>query len=74
MSDFWYRDGLPPYEDWQGRLWTIDGVCLNPKPEPEIVPHIDLRVLVFAEAEAYWRHATLGEWPPDDDGSLRVRR
>lgn len=30
MSDTWYREAIPPYEDWQGNLWTVDGECLNP--------------------------------------------
>lgn len=32
MSDTWYREptAIPPYEDWQGALWTWDGQCLNP--------------------------------------------
>lgn len=33
MSDTWYRDRSalpPPYEDFQGFLWTWDGICLNP--------------------------------------------
>lgn len=32
MSDTWYRDPptIPPYEAWDGTLWTWDGLCLNP--------------------------------------------
>lgn len=40
MSDTWYRNPLPPYEDPDGNLWTLDGVCINPKLGPE--PHDDL--------------------------------
>lgn len=34
MSDTWYKEPveLPPYEDACGRLWTLDGRCLNPPP------------------------------------------
>lgn len=37
MSDSWYRDppNLPPYEDGFGKVWTLDGQCLNPNPDPE---------------------------------------
>lgn len=37
MSDTWYRDPpeLPPYEDGFGKLWTLDGRCLNPDPPRE---------------------------------------
>lgn len=37
MSDSWYRDPprLEPFEDGFGKLWTLDGRCLNPDPEPE---------------------------------------
>ena len=38
MSDTWYRTPLPPYEDWQGNLWTLDGQCLNPMLGPERPP------------------------------------
>lgn len=32
MSDDWYRtqNEIPPYRDYQGFLWTIEGECLNP--------------------------------------------
>jgi hypothetical protein len=32
VSDTWYRapEVIPPYEDFEGSLWTVDGVCLNP--------------------------------------------
>lgn len=37
MSDIWYREplDLPAYRDGFGQLWTLDGKCLNPLPEPE---------------------------------------
>lgn len=36
MSDSWYRDPvcLEPFRDGFGKLWTLDGGCLNPDPEP----------------------------------------
>ena len=49
MSDTWYKpaDPLPPYEDWEGRLWTLDGVCLNPA---EILSFEDLIGAALDEA------------------------
>jgi hypothetical protein len=43
VSDSWYRDPLPPHEDFDGNLWTLDGICLNPKLGPE--PHPDLALI-----------------------------
>ena len=75
MSDTWYRDPPdlpPPYEDGFGQLWTIDGVCLNPRP---VEPHWldewpeDLRFEALCAsvqmdlAEAYIRMVRLGVWP-----------
>jgi hypothetical protein len=36
VSDTWYRDPyeMPPFEDGFGKLWTLDGRCLNPDPDP----------------------------------------
>lgn len=33
MSDTWYRDPLPPYEDMFGRLWAMDGTQVGGPPE-----------------------------------------
>lgn len=68
MSDFWYRDAptLPPYEDGFGKLWTLDGQCLNPDPPdpafawldewPEDLQGVAVEAAVNMQlTDEYWR-------------------
>lgn len=75
MSDSWYRKRLhlPPYEDYLGQLWTLDGVCLNPTElEPSFLDEWpeDLRSTVFQAAlgmelvDQYWEHLIAGYQRP----------
>lgn len=77
MSDAWYRDppNLPPFEDGLGRLWTFDGRCLSPAPDPgpdwlaewpEDLRSEAFRAAVCMEfADEYRRHLAEGmpDWP-----------
>jgi hypothetical protein len=73
MSDTWYRNppAIPPYEDWQGGVWTWDGVCLNPVHtcEPPQWHHdlawFDLESEIafgYREAVDAFMREHLGEW------------
>lgn len=81
MSDTWYRDPIPPYEDFAGRLWTIEGVCLNPAPEPEPVSMVDFESWIVrsiaqaAATQGLRRHDAqhFGYWPMED-GRMRDDR
>lgn len=82
MSDTWYRDppDIPPYEDWQGKLWTVDGQCLNPDPPqpptwldewPEDLQSVAFTAAVQLEFAETYQHElnrrldeVLGVWPP----------
>lgn len=57
MSDTWYRDppDLPPYQDWQGRLWALDGTQVGGPPEKPLPDWLtawpgDLRFVAFEAA------------------------
>jgi hypothetical protein len=59
MSDKWYRgaEPIPPYEDWQGNLWTYDGVCLNPVHGCEVPDYMHDLAMLDIQAElimSYW--------------------
>lgn len=61
MSDIWYRDppDIPPYEAWDGSLWTWDGQCLNPVQGCE--PPFWYSALALLEMRA--EYSMLGVWP-----------
>lgn len=78
MSDTWYRDPLPPYEDGFGRLWALDGTQAGgplgePAPEwlaawPEDLQWEALRAAMAMDfIEGYMEELanldSVGHWP-----------